>query len=121
MSGVSAPYEYEKYVGAADILGLVIYPCVWQKASCVWDKITNAIAEAKKDAVPNYWAVMQDFGNSFYRQPTASEMRKQLDLWKASDISGYFVYHWKQGGIESKPGHMDALEAANTYFRSSAH
>jgi hypothetical protein len=118
LSGVNAPYEYEKYVGTADILGLVIYPCVVGKTSCLWDKITNAIAEAKKDAIPQYWAVIQDFGNSFYRQPTATELRKELDLWKASNISGYFVYHWKIGAIESKPSHMDAYKAANLFFNS---
>jgi hypothetical protein len=118
MSGVEAPYEYEKYVASADVLGLVIYPCPVQKPSCVWAKITNAIAEAEKDALPEYWAVMQDFGNATYRQPTAAELTTQLDLWKASGISGYFVYHWKQGAIESKPSHMDAFEAANLYFRS---
>ena len=84
----------------------------------MWDKITNAIAEAKKDAIPVYWAVIQDFGNSFYRQPTATELRKELDLWKASNISGYFVYHWKLGAIESKPLHMDAYKAANLFFNS---
>jgi hypothetical protein len=118
MSGVDAPYEYEKYIASADILGLVIYPCVRQKTSCVWDKITNAIAEAQRDSLPRYWAVVQDFGNSFYRQPTSQELRKQLDLWRTSDISGYFVYHWKQGAIESKPLHMDVFESANLYFRS---
>jgi hypothetical protein len=120
MFGDPEYFEYEKYVHAADILGLVIYPCVRQKDACVWAKIRKAIRAARQDRVPRYWAVVQDFGNSWYRQPTSTELRKQLELWRDSDIGGYFVYHWQHGDIESKPAHKRVLDRSNTYFRRAA-
>jgi hypothetical protein len=110
-------FAYEDYVGSADILGLVVYPCVHQKHDCVWAKIRHAIQAARHDHLPRYWAVVQDFGNDWYRQPTARELRRQLRIWRKSAISGYFVYHWQAGAIESKPRHLAVLERSNHYFR----
>jgi hypothetical protein len=118
MFGEPHYFEYEKYVGTADILGLVIYPCVRQHTECVWAKIRKAIRAAKHDRVPRYWAVVQDFGNSWYRQPTRGELRRQLRMWRRSRISGYFVYNWKLGGIDTKRGHRIVFRRSNHYFRT---
>ena len=118
MFGEPDYFDYAKYVGSADILGLVIYPCVRQHPECVWAKIRKAIRAAKQDQIPRYWAVVQDFGNSWYRQPTRGELRRQLRIWRRSGISGYFVYDWKVGGIDTKPGHRIVLRRSNRYFKT---
>jgi hypothetical protein len=118
--GEDGNFAYEDFVGRADILGLVVYPCVRSKSTCVWDRVRNVIREAKRDGIPRYWAVVQDFGNASYRQPTPDELQHQMRLWRDSDIRGYFVYHWQLGHLEDKRGHLRVLERSNRYFRHRA-
>jgi hypothetical protein len=111
-------FPYERFAGTGAILGLVVYPCVKGKSTCIWERIDKAIAEADRDGVGQYWVVAQDFGNSTYRQPTATELDKQLQRWHGSRLSGLFIYHWVLGHLEDKPAHLDVLAEQNHYFKT---
>jgi hypothetical protein len=106
------PYEY--FVDSVDILGLVVYPCSW-KRGCRFGMINTAIREARADGVGRFWAVMQDFGKpgAWYRQPTADELAEQFDRWADSGLSGYLVYHWGYGELDSRPSHLAVLAQQN--------
>src|SRR2546426_8394719 len=62
------------WVGAADYVGLDPYPC-YQNAPCNFAWI-DAIIEAADRAGLSYWGVVQAFGNSTWRWPTAREERE---------------------------------------------
>lgn len=108
------PYEY--WVGAADVFGLVTYPCsyTWDEwGGCQFDIIDDAIAEAKADGLVRYLAVMQEFKDSWYRLPTADDLATQFDRWIDSGIEGYFLYHWNIADVESHPDHLAVFEDYN--------
>jgi hypothetical protein len=111
-------FPYERFAGATTIMGLVIYPCPKGSTTCNWDRISKAISQANADHVGTYWVVMQDFGNTVYRQPTATQLAEQMKCWHASRLSGYFLYHWDLGHLEQKPSHLQVLRNQNAYFRS---
>ena len=109
-------FPYEKYASTASVLGLVIYPCVKAKPTCNWARIGKAIQAADADGVARYWVVMQDFGDTTYRQPTATELDQEMTSWHSSRLEGYFMYHWTKGNLESKPDHLDVLKSQNAWF-----
>jgi hypothetical protein len=111
-------FPYERFAGTTTIMGLVIYPCVKSSTACNWDRISKAISQADADGVGSYWVVMQDFGNTVYRQPTATQLAEQMKCWHSARLSGYFLYHWDLGKLEQKPSHLQVLRNQNTYFRS---
>jgi hypothetical protein len=41
-----------------------------------------------------------------------------MGRWRKSRLAGYFVYHWRHGAIEDKPGHLRVLASHNDYYRS---
>lgn len=113
------PYQY--FTDTADILGLVVYPCsrTWDEwGGCQFGIIDDAIAEAQKDGVRRYLAVMQDFDDGWYRTPKADELKTQFDRWAGSNMEGYFVYHWDWGHVEDMPDHVAVYEAQNALFGS---
>ncbi len=81
-------------------------------------QLCHAIAEADEDGVPRYWAVLQDFDDGWYRSPTAAELDAQFERWAGSRMEGYFVYHWNEGGLESKPDHLAVLAKNNMLARA---
>lgn len=93
--GVDA-YPYRHWVGATDIMGLDVYPCRYNSPTCSFGMIDKAVASAAAAGVPRYWAVVQAFGDGYYRMPTGAEIAEQLRRWNASRMEGYFVYHWSQ-------------------------
>jgi hypothetical protein len=105
-------YPYEDFAGTTDIMGLDVYPCS-RSYGCRFDNINNAIANADADGVQRYWAILQDFEDTYYRLPTTDELRQQFDLWDASRMEGYFVYHWNYGNLESHPDHLSLLAGQN--------
>jgi hypothetical protein len=111
-------FPYQRFAETGAILGLVVYPCVRDRTTCIWERIDKAIAEADKDGVRRYWVVAQDFGGGSYRQPSAAELEKQLRRWRGSRSSGYFIYHWVHGSLEDKPSHLDVLRRENAYYRA---
>ena len=106
-------FPYQHFAGATDIMGLDVYPCARSLRTCKYEDIDRAIAEAESDGVPRYWAILQDFGDGWYRQPSAAELQTQFDHWARSRMEGYFVYSWAVGDIGSKPNHMLVLATNN--------
>jgi len=104
-------FPYRHFARAADILGLVVYPYAINRSSP--SSIDQAIAAADDARIAHYWAVVQDFGDGFYRQPTASELRDELLRWKRSRMEGYFVRDWNAGHLDSKPSHLKVYREAN--------
>lgn len=89
-------YPYEDFAGTTDIMGLDVYPCSHSEG-CKFMKISEAIAQAEVDKVPRYWAILQAFGDEYYRVPTTSELREQFRLWSSSRMEGYLVFSWNWG------------------------
>lgn len=114
-------FPYEHFAGTTDVMGLDVYPCWHELDECDLGLIDAAIAEADRDGVPRYWAVVQDFDDGWYRSPTAAELDAQLERWAGSRMEGYFVYHWNEGAVESKPDHLAVLAKHNllapSYYR----
>ena len=106
-------FPYQHFAGVTDIMGLDVYPCAHSLPACKYEDIDRAIAEADTDGVDRYWAILQDFGDQWYRQPSAVELQAQFDHWSASRMEGYFVYSWEVGSIGTKPDHMTILAANN--------
>lgn len=109
-------YPYAYWVDAADVFGLVTYPCshewdTWD--GCQFNMIDEAISEAKSDGLGRYIAVMQEFEDGWYRVPTADELRTQFERWAGSGMEGYFLYHWNIADVESRPDHLAVMAEAN--------
>lgn len=106
-------FPYQHYAGTTDIMGLDIYPCSYSAESCKFSDIAVAAEEAEKDGVDRYWAILQDFADNWYRVPTATELERQFDRWDGTGMEGYFVYHWNEGQVESRPDHLEVLRRQN--------
>ncbi|HEX2294302.1 MAG TPA: hypothetical protein VHN37_03240 [Actinomycetota bacterium] len=106
-------FAYEHFAGTTDVMGLDVYPCWHQAPECDLGLIDAAIEAADEDGVPRYWAVVQDFDDGWYRSPTAAELDAQLRRWARSRMEGYFLYHWNEGAVESKPDHLAVLAKHN--------
>jgi hypothetical protein len=104
-------YPYQYFAGVADIMGLDVYPCTFS-GGCNFGIIDTAIRQAALKGVTRYWAIVQDFADSYYRVPTASELKAQFVRWAPSNLTGYFVYHWGYGNIASRPDHLAVLADA---------
>jgi hypothetical protein len=111
-------YPYQYFAGTTDVMGLDVYPCWHQTPECQMDIVEDAIEEADEDGVPRYWAVLQDFDDGWYRSPTAAELEAQFERWASSRMEGYFVYHWNEGDLESKPDHLAVLAKNNALLRA---
>jgi hypothetical protein len=112
-------FPYQPFVGTADIIGLAIYPCRTDAAACDFGEIAAAIAKADQLRIPNYWAVLQDFGATSWRRPTVDEVRRQFTVWAASRWKGYFIFSWDWQGNSLTPlaDHQAALAEENSRFR----
>jgi uncharacterized coiled-coil protein SlyX len=104
---------WEPFADAADIYGLVTYPISVGKGYNE-DKIPGVIANAAATGLPRIVAVMQDFGNAFYRLPTADELQHQFDQWAAApNLAGYMLYHWNLADLDNQPDQLDVLRRVN--------
>ncbi|MFN2586693.1 MAG: hypothetical protein ABR613_01060 [Actinomycetota bacterium] len=106
-------FPYQHFAGTTDIMGLDIYPCAYSWTSCKYSDIDVAVEEAAKDGVDRYWAILQDFADGWYRVPTAEELERQFDRWARTGMEGYFVYHWNEGQVETRPDHLAVLREQN--------
>lgn len=91
-------FPYQHFAESADIMGLDVYPCV-RGRECSLNMIDRAIAEADRDGVDRYWAVLQTFESDWYRFPSPEELVAQFRRWEDSRMEGYFVYQWTEEGI----------------------
>lgn len=111
-------YPYEKFAGATDIMGLDVYTCRYNSTTCSFSMIDTAIANADADGVPRYWAVIQAFGDDYYRMPTATELGEITRRWSVSRMEGYFAYHWSQQAswmVDWLAGHPDAVDVMRAF------
>ena len=92
--------DYAPWAGAVDILGFDIYPCSKAKP-CDFSAIDYAIDSISAAGITNYWAVIQDFQDCFYRLPTAQELGSEFDHWARSGMTGYFVFSWNYQASDS--------------------
>jgi hypothetical protein len=111
-------FPFEDFAGTTDVMGLVVYPCGGGKdagAPCHFEYIDQAIAQAARDGVSRYWAVVQDFEDEYgHRVPTTSELTRQFDEWTgAPGLEGYFLFHWEWGQVDQRPAHLEALKHVN--------
>ncbi|MDQ3916490.1 MAG: hypothetical protein M3323_14355 [Actinomycetota bacterium] len=106
-------FPYQHFAGTTDIMGLDIYPCAYSLTSCKYSDIGAAAEEAVKDGVDRYWAILQDFADNWYRVPSAEELERQFDHWGRTGMEGYFVYHWNEGQVETRPDHLAVLREQN--------
>ena len=108
-------YDYGRWAASVDILGLDVYPCNVTTAACDFGKIDEAVAAATQARLPSYWAVIQDFKDSFYRLPTRDEVAREFDHWDRSAMSGYLVFSWNFRGysLDSVPANIEELKAQN--------
>ena len=104
-------YPYQYFAGTTDIMGIDVYP--FAITGDHLSMITSAIAEADKDGVTRYWAILQDFDDGYYRQPTAEEVQQQFDRWLPSRMEGYFVYHWGIADLDDRPDHLEVYSRMN--------
>lgn len=115
-------YPYRRFVGAADIIGLAVYPCrVPDSEPCDFGEIATAIKRADQAQIPNYWAVIQDFGATKWRRPSVEELQREFSLWAVSRWQGYFVFSWDWQGSSLAPlaDHLAALQRENLRFSQS--
>jgi hypothetical protein len=108
----SFPYQY--WAGTVDILGLDVYPCTFANG-CDFSEIDGAIAAAARYGITRYWAVIQDFQDSYYRLPTPPEVATQFDHWNRSRMSGYVIFSWNFGAVslDTQPANLAVLKARN--------
>jgi len=104
------PYQY--FARTTDVMGLDVYP--YSENGPHPELIDKVIREANKDHIPRYWAILQDFSDSYYVTPTAAQLREQFTRWWRSRMEGYFVYHWNRGDIEDRSSHLRIYASQNT-------
>jgi hypothetical protein len=124
-------HDYAPWTGSVDIIGFDVYPCARASATCNFGAIDSAIQAIRNAGVKQYWAVLQDFQDCYYRLPTPQEIEAQFDHWAGSGISGYFVFSWNYQSadpkcvgttLDSHPDNIDELKHENavSFFRLPA-
>jgi hypothetical protein len=105
---------YTPYVGTVDVIGVERFPCSYDNG-CVMTKIDDAIQLAAEAGVPRYWAIIQAFADSYYRLPTADELREEFRRWRLSRMEGYLVFSWNYGTetLDNHPDLVEVLKAEN--------
>jgi hypothetical protein len=90
---VIALYQHvSQFAHSADALALDPYPC--QNGHCDYSSITELAAEADRDGV-KYYGIVQAFGDPpHYDLPTTAQLHRIFQTWRATNMSGYFVFAW---------------------------
>jgi hypothetical protein len=106
---------FTPYVGTVDVLGGERFPCS-HSGGCVMSNIDETIRLLDEARVPRYWVLVQAFADSFYRMPTADELRQEFQHWRASRMEGYLVFSWNFGtdNLERHPDLIDVLASENS-------
>lgn len=89
-SGFKFPAEFEQLANAADLIGIVVYPCNTKESRCEMDKIAERVDRARSAGIPveRLVPVFQAFGQAcstaetkWYRLPTEEEMTEVFAIW----------------------------------------
>ena len=108
-----------------DVVGVDSYPC-HLGAPCDFTKIPQRVNAAIKAGIPRgqIAPVYQSFGqegatNPYYRTPTAAELQKMLDTWKANLPAPVMDYAYSWGTQTSSPqaliNHPELQRVARTH------
>lgn len=104
---VTEPQNFAAFAHATDVLGADPYPCRVGRA-CDTTLIPRTIAALRQAHVSRYWGVLQAFGDSNFRYPTAAELRAMIQQWQASSWEGEQTFAWTWAG-NSLTAHPDLL------------
>jgi hypothetical protein len=102
---------YAPYVGTVDVIAADAYPCS-HAHGCDMSKIETAVRLLDEARAPRYWAIVQAFGDSYYRMPTPEELREEFRHWRRSRMEGYLVFSWAFRG-NSLQDHPDLIKVLN--------
>jgi hypothetical protein len=107
--------QIPQWVGVADYVGLNPYICFVGHRTCDFAWL-NRVIRAANDAHLVYFGHVQAFQAEEWRWPSASELRRMLERWAASNEKGYAVFTWSWGGsvLASQPRLMRLLKQFNT-------
>jgi hypothetical protein len=86
-------YEFARFAGSADVLGIVSYPCSWT-GGCKLTKITDKVKAARAAGWTRLWGLPQTFGDEYYRMPSPAEFASILSTWDSAGVGGMFTYTW---------------------------
>jgi hypothetical protein len=98
-------YEFDDFRGAADVLGVVTYPC--SVKGCRLEKITEDVQAARTAGWQRLWAVPQVFGNDYYRIPTPVELGAILSTWDDAGVEGSLAYTWDKTESDTLSTHFE--------------
>lgn len=87
---------YRPYVGTVDLISVDRYPCTF-KDGCVMSRIEDTARLLDDAQVPRYVAILQAFGDSTHRLPTADELREQFVRWGNTRAEGIMTFSWNFG------------------------
>jgi hypothetical protein len=104
---VTEPQNFAALATATDVMGTDPYPCRAHQP-CDMTMIPRYIAALEAAKVPHYLGVLQAFGDSRWRFPTASELHAMIDQWQLSRWQGVQVFAWSWAG-NSLLDHSDLL------------
>ena len=89
-------HTYELWIGGADIIGAIVYPCNYS-SGCSADRLARIDAARDAiiaDGVPRWWAIMQGHDDGYYKMPTPDGMQYQYDHWRNPN---YGIFSWNYG------------------------
>jgi acid phosphatase len=111
---VTEPQHFAVLATATDVMGADPYPCRVNKP-CDTTMIPRYIAALAAAKVPHYWGVLQAFGDSEWRYPTASELQAMIDQWRHSNWQGIQVFAWTWAGNKLADHHdlLSVLQQLN--------
>jgi hypothetical protein len=96
--------EYAAFHDAADVTGIDPYPCTYREGCRYW-VIDQAVRRARQAGIKRLWAVVQAFGDEYYRYPSSDELQAILNEWREMPIEGQQTFAWSYRGntLDSKP------------------
>lgn len=126
-------YDYTTFMGVTDVMGLDIYPFRQNPAyvPCVSDPthplndISQAISafntqsaaykQSHPSFVPRFYAVAQDFEDTYWRRPTVAELQQQFAAWQNSGMEGwwYFSWDWQGNTLDGNTAHQCEFKIEN--------
>jgi len=108
--------HYAAWRGAADIVGLVVYPCTRQDG-CRRGGIAAEVAAARAAGLDRIMGVVQAFGNDWAKMPSATELDRIMTEWHDADVDRYMYYAFS--GHE--PQRIDNTPAVHERIRAWNH
>lgn len=95
---VDDPDGFAAFRDSAEMLATDPYPCAAGADGCDWSLIPSYVAALRAAGVTRYMGMVQAFSGGMWRWPTAAELRRMLDQWRASDWCGALVFSWNYEG-----------------------